>query len=115
VICAVEAHPQTPHLSHHPHLPAIMSEGGSGPGAISTAEVADGNHRDSEARLGSNPERPPGRNPSQPQKSLRVAVCDPFPVGGADWQLVQERTRLDHGRIGIVGRKQNPIDTDLKQ
>jgi hypothetical protein len=52
---------------------------------------------------------------SEPKKSLGVAMCDAFPVGGADRQLFQECTSLGHGSIRIVGREHNPINADLKQ
>jgi hypothetical protein len=47
----------------------------TGPRALSAAEVAEASRRHSEARRGSNPERPSCRNPSQPQKSLRLSLC----------------------------------------
>ena len=40
---------------------------------------------------------------------------DPDLVGGAHRELVKERARLRHRRVGVVGGEHDSVDADLQQ
>src|SRR4029453_16115089 len=52
---------------------------------------------------------------SQSQEPLGVAVGDPFLVGGAHRELVQEGARFGHGRVGVVGGEHDLVGAHLEQ
>jgi hypothetical protein len=55
------------------------------------------------------------KGPSNPKQPFRIAMRNPLPVAVADWRPIEKGAPLGHRLIGMVGRKHDAVDANLKQ